>query len=259
MTENYTTVTELPGNQITGEQLARLYQRYRFAQQFCNNREVLELACGGGMGLGYLAKVAKRVVGGDIDKNILKHPIEYYKGREKIEIREFNAQNLPFENKSFDVVILYEAIYYLKDTEKFVSEAHRVLKDKGVLLICTANKNWTDFNPSPYSTKYLSAPELYSLMNNNFSKVELFGAFSVTNKGGIKNRMTSFIKRTAISLNLMPKTMKGKAIFKRLFFGQLIALPPEIEEGLADYSPPIPISSDCPNSEYKVLFSVAFV
>jgi len=259
LTEDYTTVTELPGNKITREQLARLYQRYRFAQQFCNNREVLELACGGAMGLGYLANVAKRVVGGDIDKNILKHSIEYYKGREKIEIREFDAQNIPFEDNSFDVVILYEAIYYLENPEKFVSEAHRVLKDKGVLLICTVNKDWVDFNPSPYSTKYFSAPELYTLMNHNFSKVELFGAFSVIKKSGLRNRLISFIKRTAISLNLMPKTMKAKAIFKRLFFGKLIALPPEIEEGLADYSPPIPISSDHPNSEYKVLFSVAFV
>ena len=259
MAEDYTTVTELPGSRITKEQLERLYQRYRFALQFCKDKEVLEVACGGGMGLGYLAKVAKKVIGGDVDKNILQHPIDHYKGREEIEIREFDAQNIPFEDNSFDVVIFYEAIYYLAKPEKFVSEAHRILKDKGVLLICTVNKDWADFNPSPYSTKYFSAPELYSLMNNRFSKVELFGAFSVTNEGGIKNRLTSSIKRTAISLNLMPKTMKAKAIFKRLFFGKLIALPPEIEEGLADYSPPIPISGDHSNSEYKVLFSVAFV
>ena len=255
----YDIVTELPGYKGSKEQLERLYQRYRFALQFCRDKEVLEVACGGGLGLGYLAKSAKKVVAGDIDKNILDIPLEHYKGRNKIEIKEFDAQNLPFEDKSFDVVILYEAIYYLAKPENFVSEAHRVLKENGVLLVCTPNKDWADFNPSPYSTKYFSSPELHSLLSKKFSKVELFGAFSVTNKGGIKNRMTSFIKRTAISFNLMPKTMKGKAIFKRLFFGQLIALPPEIEEGLADYSPPIPISSDCPNSEYKVLFSVAFV
>lgn len=259
MEENYATVTELPGNKGSKEQLARLYQRYHFALQFSKEKDVLEVACGGGLGLGYLAKSAKKVVGGDIDKNILMIPLEHYKGRNKIEIKEFDAQQLPFEDKSFDVVILYEAIYYLTKPEHFVSEAQRILRDNGVLLVCTPNKDWADFNPSPYSTKYFSAPELHSLLSKKFSKVELFGAFSVTNKGGIKSRLTSFIKRTAISLNLMPKTMKGKAIFKRIFFGQLIALPPEIEEGLADYSPPIPISSDRPNSEYKVLFSVAFV
>lgn len=68
MSENYTKVTELPDYKITREQLARLYQRYRFALKFCKDKEVLEVACGGGMGLGYLASVSKKVVGGDIDK-----------------------------------------------------------------------------------------------------------------------------------------------------------------------------------------------
>ena len=257
--EEYITVTEIPGIKASKEQITRMYHRYHFSSSFCKGKEVLEVACGAGMGLGYLKRFAKKVVGGDIDDNILEFAKKQYAGRKNIEVKKLDAHKLPFSDKSFDVVILYEAIYYLAKPENFVSEAQRVLKENGVLLVCTPNKDWADFNPSPYSTKYFSAPELHSLLSKKFSKVELFGAFSVTNKGGIKNRLTSFIKRTAISLNLMPKTMKGKAIFKRLFFGQLIALPPEIEEGLADYSPPIPISSDCPNSEYKVLFSVAFV
>ena len=117
MAKNYTIVTEVPGHRGSKEQLERLYQRYRFALQFCKDKEVLEVACGSGMGLGYLAKVAKKVIGGDIDKNILKYPIKHYSGRDKIELRQFDAQNLPFEDKNFDVVILYEAIYYLPEPE----------------------------------------------------------------------------------------------------------------------------------------------
>lgn len=258
MLENYSNVTELPGHKTTSEQLARLYQRYRFAQQFCKDKEVLEVACGGGMGLGYLAKVAKKVIGGDIDKNILKYPLKHYKQRGKIEIREFNAQDLPFEDKSFDMVIFYEAIYYLAKPEKFVSEACRVLKDNGVLLICTVNKDWTDFNPSPYSKKYFSAPELYSLVNQKFSKVELFGAFSASKKG-IKNKIISSVKKTAMTFNLIPKTMKGKEIFKGIFCGKLLTLPAEIKDGEIEYSLPVAISNDYPNYQYKVLFSVAYV
>ncbi len=256
MEEDYSIVTELPGFKGSEEQLTRLYQRYRFARDFCKDKKVLEVACGGGMGLGYLAKVAKKVVGGDKDKDILKHPLERYEGKDKIKIEEFDAQNLPFEDKSFDVVILYEAIYYLPEPEKFVSEAHRVLRDNGVLLICTANKDWADFNPSPYSKKYFSAPELYSLVNQKFSQVQLFGAFPVSKKG-IKNKIISFIKKTAMKFNLIPKTMKGKEIFKRVFFGKLLTLPSEIEDGQVEYSPPVEISSDQPNYQYIVLFSEA--
>jgi len=258
MEEDYSIVTELPGFKGSKEQLTRLYQRYRFARDFCKDKEVLEVACGGGMGLGYLAKVAKKVIGGDLDKEILKHPLERYDGRGKIEIKEFDAQTLPFEDKSFDVVILYEAIYYLTEPEKFVSEAHRVLRDDGVLLTCTANKDWADFNPSPYSTKYFSAQELYSLLKRKFTQIKVFGAFPVS-ESGVKNKIVSLIKRTAVSLHLIPKTMKGKEIFKRLFFGKLLTLPAEIEDGEFEYSPPEAISSDSPNSLYKVLFSVANV
>ncbi len=256
MEEDYSIVTELPGFKSSEEQLTRLYQRYRFARDFCKDKKVLEVACGGGMGLGYLAKVAKKVVGGDKDKDILKHPLERYEGKDKIKIEEFDAQNLPFEDKSFDVVILYEAIYYLPEPEKFVSEAHRVLKDNGVLLICTVNKDWADFNPSPYSTKYFSAPELYSLVSQKFSQVQLFGAFPASNKG-IKNNFLSSVKRTAVNFNLIPKTMKGKEIFKRVFFGKLLTMPSEIEDGKVEYSPPVAISSDQPNYQYIVLFSEA--
>ena len=253
MEEDYSIVTELPGFKGSEEQLTRLYQRYRFARDFCKDKKVLEVACGGGMGLGYLAKVAKKVVGGDIDKDILKHPLERYEGKNKIKIEEFDAQNLPFEDKSFDVVILYEAIYYLPEPEKFVSEAHRVLRDDGMLLICTANKDWADFNPSPYSRKYFSAQELYSLLKRKFTKVKVLGAFPVS-EGGIKNKIVSLIKRTAVTLHLIPKTMKGKEIFKRIFFGKLLTLPSEIEDGQVEYSPPVAISSNQPNYQYKILF-----
>jgi len=258
MAKDYTIVTEMPGHRGSKEQLERLYQRYRFALQFCKDKEVLEVACGGGMGLGYLAKVAKKVIGGDIDENILKYPLEYYQKRDKIEIREFDAQNLPFEDKNFDVVIFYETIYYLAKPEKFVSEARRVLKDNGVLLICTVNKDWNDFNPSPHCTKYFSAPELYSLVNQKFPKVELLGAFPVF-KNGIKNKIISSVKRQALRFNLIPKTMKGKEIFKRIFFGKLLTLPSEIEDGEIEYSQPVAISVDNPSCQYKVLFAVAYV
>lgn len=258
MAESYSTVTELPGNKITREQLERLFQRYRFAKQFCQDKIVLELACGGGTGLGYLANAAKKVVGGDIDEDILKYPLEPYKGREKIELMAFDAQNIPFSDKSFDVVILYEAIYYLKSPEKFVKEAHRLLNDKGILLICTANKDWAGFNPSPFSTEYFSAPELYSLAKDKFAKVELFGGFQDPRKGA-KNKIISSVKKMAVRLNLIPKTMKGKEIFKRILFGKLITLPSEIEEGQVKYNPPVPISSDNPDYQHKVIFLVAYI
>jgi SAM-dependent methyltransferase len=253
---DYTTVTEITGCNVTSEQLQRMYTRYRFASEFCEGKDVLEVACGSGQGLGYLAKKAKRVVGGDYDGKIVKCAKDYYKDR--IEIRQLDAHNLPFDNKSFDVLILYEAIYYLAQPEKFVNEAYRVLRDNGVLIMCTANKDWSGFNPSPYTYKYFSAPELFELLKQNeFINVALYGDCPVK-VNTFKDRIISAIKKAAVALNLIPKTMKGKELLKRLFMGKLIPLPPEIKDGMTEYTPPVTIPQDTPTTQYKVLFAVGY-
>lgn len=257
MQNNYTTITELPGNKATNEQVKRLFQRYRFAREFIRDKDVLEVACGSGQGVGYIAKYAKKVIGGDIDDNNLKFAKEQYRQRGNIEIRNLDAHNLSFKDNSFDVVILYEAIYYLKDPEKFIEETYRILREEGVLIICTVNKNWSDFNPSPYSYKYFSIPELRSILNSNFTKVNFYGGFKVE-PGDLKDNITSFIKRMAVKLNLMPKTMKGKELFKRLFFGKLHELPPEITDKLEKYEKPQPIPSGRPNSDFKVIYAIGY-
>ncbi|MHA1280586.1 MAG: class I SAM-dependent methyltransferase [Candidatus Helarchaeota archaeon] len=255
MQTNYSTVTEIPGSKVSNEQLLRMCHRYHFAAQFCKGKDALEAACGAGIGLGYLAKFAKRVVGGDIDQNLLKYGRKHYQGRKNIEFQLFDAHRLPFKDRSFDVVLLYEAIYYLARPEKFVAEASRVLRENGLLIICTVNKDWLDFNPSPSSTRYFSASELFLLLNQKFSGIEIYGAFP-TNTDSTKERIISLIKRTAIAFHLMPKTMKSKEFFKRIFFGKLQVLPAELCEKMGTYSPPIPISPS-PNSSYKVLYAVA--
>ncbi len=67
----------------------------------------------------------------------------------------------------------------------------------------------------------------------------------------------SVLKRVAIALHLIPKTMRSKEFLKRVFFGQLVQLPEEIEDGVADYAPPVLLSSDSATSQYKVLYAVA--
>jgi len=256
MGDSYITVTEVPGIRTSREQLCMLYTRYRFAASLCAGQTVLEVACGAGQGLGYLARFAQKVVGGDIDENNLRFAIEHYRRREKIELRKVDAHQLPFEARSFDVIILYEAIYYLKNPDRFLSECRRILSDQGIVLIGTVNKEWPDFNPSPFSTRYFSPPELVELLKKHHFRVELYGAFPVTEKT-TKGRIVSILKRAALALHLMPKTMKGKEILKGIFFGKLVPLPPEVEDEMAVYSPPVRLAPGALNETYKVIYAVA--
>lgn len=250
----YITVTEMPGNKITKENLEMFYSRYKWASQFVQGKDVLEAACGAGQGLGYFAKKAKRVVGGDIDQDIVNCAQNYYKNR--VEILQFDAHKLPFKSNSFDVITLFEAIYYLKNPEKFLTECHRVLRKKGLVLFCSANKNRPGFNSSPFSFKYFSAPELTDLFKKHNFSAEIFGGFSVS-PDSFRSKIISLVRKAAVKFHLIPKTMKGKEKFKRIFFGKLLELPPEVEEGMAEYYQPISISGSVPNSQYKVLYLLA--
>ena len=69
--DSFETVTELPGAPVNGEQLQMLHTRYGWAGDFVEGKEVLEIACGSGIGLSYLAKKAKKVTGGDCDPKLV--------------------------------------------------------------------------------------------------------------------------------------------------------------------------------------------
>ena len=95
---DYSTVTEIPGNRVTQEQLERMFHRYCFAGNFSEGKEILEVACGAGQGLGYLAKRAKRVFGGDYTEKLIKEAKRYYK--ERVPLLRLDAHFLPFRDQA---------------------------------------------------------------------------------------------------------------------------------------------------------------
>jgi hypothetical protein len=101
---------------------------------------------------------------------------------------------------------------------KFLWETYRVLRGGGVLLIATVNKDWAEFNSSPFSTRYFSVPELGKLLEDFGFNINFYGAFLALPKG-LKEKTVALIKKIAVALHLILKTMKGKEFLKRIFFG----------------------------------------
>ncbi len=254
MSIDYTQVTEVTGEPVSREQIERMLTRYHWARSYCQNREVLELACGSGQGLGYLARGAKRMVGGDYSTSLLQTARNHYQDR--IPLFRLDAQAIPFRDQSFDVVLLYEAIYYLQDWQAFARECYRVLRPEGLLLLCTANKDLPDFNPSSYSFFYPNPPDFIHLLRPLGFQVECF-ADSPVDYGNRKQKILSEIKKTMVRFDLMPKTMAGKRIFKRLVFGKLVPLPPELGEDMGSPQHPRPIACDRKDTTHKVIFALA--
>lgn len=250
---DYTGVTEAPGIRVTREAASMVYSRYRFFAGFCAGRDVLEVACGVGQGLGYLARAARAVVGGDITQGLLSRAREHY--RERIPLVRLDAQELPFPDGSFDVVILNEAIYYLPDADRFLRGCHRVLRRGGALLVASINCEWPDFNPSPFSTRYFAAGALQEICRRHGFETRLYAGFRVP-EPGVRDLLVSGIKRAAVRLRLIPGDMKRKELLKRLFLGRLVDYPAEVSDDLAAYDEPQPLDPGAGVTGHKVLYAV---
>jgi ubiquinone/menaquinone biosynthesis C-methylase UbiE len=253
---DFSAVTETSGHRVTQQALSMLYTRYLYAAGFCKDKKVLEVACGAGHGLGYLAKRARQIVGGDVTSNLLNQAQRATASL--VPLVRLNAQGLPFRALSFDVILFYEAIYYLTQPEQFLDECRRILRPDGLLILCTVNPEWSDFNPSPFSVRYFSATELSELLVKRGFRVQLQGGFPVARASFVEGAI-SFLKRVAVAFHLIPKTMKGKEFLKRIFLGKLVRLPSQVEDGAANYLSPAPLSPSSKAMDYKVIYALAYV
>lgn len=98
-------------------------------------KEVLEVSCGHGGGASYLTRTQRPLKYTGLDLN--SSGIEFCKKRHQIEGLHFvtgDAGNLPFPDKSFDVVINVEASHCYPSLPRFFSEVARVLKPGGYFL-----------------------------------------------------------------------------------------------------------------------------
>ena len=251
---DYTTVTELPGRGATKEQLSMALTRYNLAQKIGEDKDILEIACGPGLGLGYMAKKAKSVIGGDIDPVQVQMGNDYYEGR--IKLVELNAEKLPFNNQSFDVILLLEAIYYIEDTDTFFKEAVRLLRPNGKLMICYPNNEWENFNPSPFTFNYFTHKEMADLMKTHNFEVETKAGYK-HEISGFKSQIINLIRKVAVKLHLIPKTFVIKEILKKVFLGRLLPIPNEISDSNGSIYPLETIDSQNPNlKHYRVIYSI---
>lgn len=144
---------EMPGVRVTPENLKIIANRYYFAGEFIHG-DVLEVGCGAGIGIDYLANRSHSYIAGDVSTDNLRlcHG----------DILRMNAECLPFRKESFNSVVALAVTNYL-DMVAFIREVRRVLKVGGILIFTTPNPNQPNFVPSPMSKAYYSAEELESI------------------------------------------------------------------------------------------------
>ena len=229
-------------------------RRYDWVLGYARNRDVLEIACGTGQGAGLISSVARSYLASDVSESMLRQARQHY--GERISFVRFDAQVMPLRPACVDVVVICEALYYLPDAHQFFLAARHVLRPGGSLLIVSANKDLFDFNPSPYSHVYFGVRELRSALTQLGFSCEFFGDSPIA-QTSVMQRVLRPVKALVTATGLMPKTMAGKKLLKRLVFGKLVPMPFELKTPEHPSVRPVQLPDDQADAAHKVIFCAA--
>jgi len=116
----------------------QLYHRLASAVDL-KNKNIVEVGCGRGGGLAYIAKTfsPSNAIGIDLENRAVNFANSHHNGNGLI-YKQGDAHKIPLESNSYDVLINVESSHRYLDMNKFLSEVTRVLKHDGYFL-------YTDF------------------------------------------------------------------------------------------------------------------
>ncbi len=172
-----------------------------------HDQKILDLGCGSGDFIKILKKQNINVEGLEISKKVAK--IGQKKGL-TIKIADLNKV-FPYKDNSFDTVTAGELIEHIYDTDFFLEEIRRILKNNGNLIISTPNLATlgrrlmllfginplieTSLTNSAGHIRYFTKKSLVELLNRHKFKIIFFCSDTVNfdNQGKIQSKMLAKI------------------------------------------------------------------
>lgn len=166
----------IPGlvdDNLLNEHLAR----YRFAARFSEGAKVLDAGCGSGYGSAEFS-AAVSVVAADISADAVRHARENFQ-RPGLTFLQASCEAMPFADATFDLVTAFEVIEHLNNWQQLLTEAKRVLKPGGILLVSTPNKSYyaesrAAAGPNPFHTHEFEYEEFEAAIYEVFPHLRMW-------------------------------------------------------------------------------------
>lgn len=153
------------------------FTRYR-------NQKVLEVGIGAGTDFLQWVRGGAKASGIDLTQEAIdhvRHRLELY-GLEAEEIQCADAENLPFEANTFDLVYSWGVIHHSPNTKKALSELLRVVKPGGTVKIMIYNRRSLVVFYRYLKTALFKGKPLRSFSNILFYEIESLGTKGYTHK-----------------------------------------------------------------------------
>ena len=246
-------VTEQPWQGATRMQMSMLRTRYGWAAEQAAGKDVLEVASGAGLGLGWLAEGARRVEAGDIEEqNCRIARSRLIAGKRRFASSGWTRRICRLKRAPSIWRCCSRRCITWQTFRGFLEKRGACCGPAAALLISTVNCEWNGFHPSPFHTRYWTAPELLQALDQAGFEARLFAGFPERDAGAgdLRNRMRSVATRSGC----IPRTMRGKAVLKRIFYGRLERIPSRLEPGEATLEPMIPVDSTTDLTHYRNLY-----
>ncbi len=108
------------------------------------NKTLLDLGCDQGYYLMALQNFKpKTLVGCDIRYSVLEEAyINLKRYGHHAPLTQLDISNLPFKDRSVDIIICFLVLAYVKNEEAAVKEIHRILKEKGIFVLSVAGPGY---------------------------------------------------------------------------------------------------------------------
>ena len=116
-----------------------------------SDADVLEMGCATGETCYVVSQTGARVAGCDLSAEAIRLARSRYP---RLDFRVGSAEEIPFPDHSFDVILAFELIEHLSSPTKFISQVRRLIKPGGILVLTTPNADcgkrvgwhrWTGF------------------------------------------------------------------------------------------------------------------
>ncbi|MDQ0463120.1 SAM-dependent methyltransferase [Caulobacter ginsengisoli] len=149
-----------------------LAARYEMVLRQAPQGRVLDVGAGDGYLSGRLAEQCREVVGLEYEPSGVALAQSMLQGRGNVSVRQGDSYALPFEDASFDGVVMADVIEHLDDPDRAVAEMARVVRDDGVVLVTTphwrSDRVWDERHVMEYT-----AEQLRERMAASFAEVTL--------------------------------------------------------------------------------------